>query len=238
MRRRSGVSLALAVCAPLALGAQARPSVKPVWTDEGPRYWAPRPTVAAITANDLRTRLYQFADDSMMGRRIGELGNQMGTDYIAREFKRLGLEPAGENGGYFQVLPFGPIGFDSVSSRLAAGGVTLARRTDWIPMTPSAVTGVGATAALVNVPTVFAGRWGDTSVVLDAARFAGKVAVFTASPSAVGLGAPRIPTVLRCDSVPDKFGASAAAIVEAAVRDSIVRAGGVPLIALIVFAET
>ncbi|MGH7615747.1 MAG: hypothetical protein ACREPM_00805 [Gemmatimonadaceae bacterium] len=41
-----------------------------VWPDEGPYKWAPRPTEAAITANDLRTRLYQFADDSMEGRRI------------------------------------------------------------------------------------------------------------------------------------------------------------------------
>ena len=50
----------------------AKAAVKPVWPDEGPMTWAPRPTVAAITANDLRTRLYQFADDSMLGRRIGE----------------------------------------------------------------------------------------------------------------------------------------------------------------------
>ena len=33
------------------------PATKTVWPDEGPRTWAPRPTVSAITANDLRTRL-------------------------------------------------------------------------------------------------------------------------------------------------------------------------------------
>ena len=90
-----------------ALSAQTLPvASKPVWPDEGPRTWAPRATVSAITANDLRTRLYGFADDSMAGRRIGEPGNFKGTAYIAREFQRLGLKPAGDNGTWFQVMPF------------------------------------------------------------------------------------------------------------------------------------
>ena len=100
------------------------------WPDEGPRTWAPRPTDTAITANDLRTRLYQFADDSMLGRRIGELGNYKGTEYIAREFKRLGLKPAGDNGTYFQNLPFGPIGLRQSRRRDSiAGGAPLAAKT-------------------------------------------------------------------------------------------------------------
>jgi hypothetical protein len=83
---------------PAAIAKSGTPAVKPVWPDEGPLKWAPRPTVSEITANDLRTRLYQFADDSMMGRKIGELGNLKGTAYIAAEFKRLGLKPGGDNG--------------------------------------------------------------------------------------------------------------------------------------------
>ncbi|MEP7001652.1 MAG: M28 family peptidase, partial [bacterium] len=75
---------------------------------------------------------------------------------------------------------------------------------------------------------VFAGRWGDTAVVLDPAVFGGKIAVFTAAPAAVGFAPPRPPTILSCDAVPDKFGAMNAALVEAAVRDSTTRAGGAP----------
>src|SRR5262245_66480907 len=67
---------------------------------------APAPTAAAITARDLQIRLYQFADDSMQGRQVGRLGNHKGTSMIAAEVKRLGLIPAGDNGTYFQVLPF------------------------------------------------------------------------------------------------------------------------------------
>ena len=114
-----------------------------VWPDEGPRTWAPRPTEAAITANDLRTRLYQFADDSMQGRRIGEPGNYKGTAYIASEFKRLGLKPAGDNGTYFQNLPYGPIGLDMASMRFSVGGAPLAPRTDWIPIAPGSAGGMG-----------------------------------------------------------------------------------------------
>src|ERR1044071_9277696 len=80
-----------------------------VWPDEGARTWTPRSTEPAITANDLRTRLYQISDDSMQGRRIGEPGNYKATAYIASEFQRLGLKPAGENGTYFQNLPYGTL---------------------------------------------------------------------------------------------------------------------------------
>ena len=199
-----------------------------VWPDEGPRTWAPRPTTAAITANDLRTRLYQFADDSMQGRRIGEIGNAKGTDYIAREFKRLGLKPAGDSGTYFQVLPFGPVAFDSAASRLSVRGTALRATQDWIPMTPSGVTRIASTASFDNVPTVFAGRWGDTSVVLDAAVLTGKIAVFRAAATAQVIGAAtRAPaSFLTCDARQDMFGAAAATAAEASGRAPVRRAGG------------
>ncbi|WP_337170049.1 M20/M25/M40 family metallo-hydrolase [Gemmatimonas aurantiaca] len=196
------------------------PSVRPVWSDEGPLKWAPRPTESAITANDLRTRLYQFADDSMAGRRIGELGNYKGTEYIAREFRRMGLKPAGDSGGFFQTLPFGPIGIDSTSATLTVGGRALARRTQWIPTVPTAANGVGSSVSIQNVPAVFAGQWGDTSVMLDAAAMRGKVLVFTASPAmravAASSGAPA--SFVSCADVPDKFGANAAIAEEARQR--------------------
>lgn len=194
-----------------ALSAQSRTAAsKVVWPDEGPATWAPRPTVSAITANDLRTRLYGIADDSMQGRRIGELGNYKTTEYIAREFKRMGLRPAGDNGTYFQVLPFGPLGYDSTSSILSAGGVALVQSRDWVPLAPDAAGPNGGKAHFSGVPTIFAGRWGD-SVALDPTMIRGKVAVFVTPPPA-----PRpAPTVLRCDSAPDRFGAQAAALVDA-----------------------
>jgi hypothetical protein len=161
----------------------------------------------------------------MMGRRVGEPGNFKGTEYIAAEFKRMGLKPAGENGTYFQTLPFGPMGFDSSKSRFMIAGEVVGQKSDWVPVSPTAANGFGGAADLTDVPSVFAGRWGDTTIALDPAVFAGKIAVFVSVPNAAGLAAapanPRAPQVPdRCDELPDMFGAQAAAIQEAADRAS------------------
>lgn len=191
-----------------------------VWWDEGPATWAPRPTTAEITANDLRTRLYAFAHDSMKGRRIGEPGNVKGTDYIAREFARIGLRPAGENGTYFQELPFGEVGFDGAASTLVVAGAPVARGA-WAPAPPSAANGYASAASFAGVATLFAGRLGDTAVVLDPARFRGKVAVFLPAQGAAS-GTSRA-ALMRCDSLPNNFGAAAAVVL-----DSVRRANPTP----------
>lgn len=222
-------ALLVALAFGTSLGAQDRPLTKtanargnrPVWSDEGPAKWAPRPTEQAITANDLRTRLYQFADDSMLGRRIGEVGNYKGTEYIAREFRRLGLKPAGDSGTFFQTLPFGPIGFDATSARFVAGGKSLTARKDWIPTVPTAANGFGPGMSLNGVPAVYAGQWGDSTAMIDPAAYRGKVIVFSAAPSASQRVAPSTgaPTsFVSCTDVPDKFGANAAIAEEARQR--------------------
>jgi hypothetical protein len=209
--------LAGCICLTLVLSAQANPPQqgRPVWPEEGPFKWTPRPTETEITANDMRSRLYPFADDSMQGRRIGEVGNVKGTDYIAREFARLGLKPAGDNGTWYQELPWGPMGYDRAASRLVIESEPLSGGTDWIPSAPVA-NAIGGRANFTNLPTVFAGRWNDTTR-LDPAAFRGKVAVFLGGPMAVtaggrgGRGGPQ-----RCDALPDRFGAAAAVIADAA----------------------
>src|SRR4030081_3362771 len=72
-------------------------------------------TSAAITEKDLRQRLYLIADDSMMGRESGSIGDYKTAEYVASEFRRLGLEPAGENGTYFQTVPFWTAAVDPTS---------------------------------------------------------------------------------------------------------------------------
>ncbi len=62
-------------------------------------------TSAAITAHDLEVRLTAFAHDTMMGREAGTIWNVKATDWVAAQFQALGLQPAGENGGYFQTVP-------------------------------------------------------------------------------------------------------------------------------------
>src|SRR5512133_2929644 len=102
----AGLSLALSVAAQAQDVKRPSPLTKTHASTDVPttlplKFVGP-PTTGAITPIDLMTRLYKFADDSMMGRLAGTKWNDMGTAYIASEVKRLGLTPAGENGGYFQ----------------------------------------------------------------------------------------------------------------------------------------
>jgi Peptidase family M28 len=209
-----------------SIHAQSRPAgPRTVWPDEGPATWAPRPTVTAITANDLRTRLYQLADDSMQGRRVGEPGNFKGTAYIAREFKRLGLEPAGDDGTYFQTLPYGEAGFDRSQSRLIAGGSTLAPETDWVPLPPFGP--FGSRFDVSDAPVVFAGEWGQAGSV-DPATWRGKIAVFLGAPT-TGFRGRRQAEGQSCDELPDRFGARMAArtdSIAAAARGQAAGRGG------------
>ena len=113
---RHARALALLLAAPLCARAQG-----PVNRFGNPAKVAPAPTTPAISVRDLQIRLYQFADDSMQGRQVGRIGNKKGTDYIAAEVKRLGLVPAGDDGTYFQVLPYHLRKFTS-HSRLTVDG--------------------------------------------------------------------------------------------------------------------
>src|SRR6185437_8219900 len=101
MIKKQSVILGAAFVTALAALASAQDGATPPL----PRKHAPRPTSAEISAADLMTRLYIFADDSMMGRETGTRGHLMSTAYIASELQRLGLQPAGDNGTFFQNVP-------------------------------------------------------------------------------------------------------------------------------------
>ncbi len=184
MRRSSSFVSTIVTAAVVACSIDATSlSAQIVWPDEGPRTWAPRATDPAITADDLRTRLYQFADDSMKGREVGTLGNVMATAYIAAEFERLGLLPAGENGTYFQTLDYGRVTYNGERVRLAVGNAALTPSIDWVPLVPNAGSQIAGVAAMQSLPTVFGGQYGDTATQFDPQLIRGRVVVFTASPA-------------------------------------------------------
>ena len=147
---------------------------------------APQRTTADITANDLMTRLYIFADDSMMGREAGTLGNVKGTDYIAAEAKRIGLVPAGDAGTYFQTIPLKTRSVDP-ASKLVIAGAPLTFGTDW------AASG-SASLPSGDLQAVFGGTLGDSTSYLSADKTAGKLVVFRlATPTArLVRSAPRV----------------------------------------------
>ena len=128
-------------------------------------------TAAAITEADLRQRLFLIADDSMMGRESGSAGNYKTADYVAAEFKRLGLEPAGENGSYFQTVPLWTAAIDK-RSRLEAGGVALKLGSDFVPNSLGAVP-----RSLDGVQAIYGGLITDTTRWITPAQAAGKLVV-------------------------------------------------------------
>jgi peptidase M28-like protein len=138
---------------------------------------APRPTTAAITEADLMTRLYIFADDSMQGRRAGRDGNRKGNDYIARELRRLGVEPAGENGTYFQALPSVVRRYTNKST-LTVNGRALRWLTDFV-----AVPGNARPLPFTSAQVIYGGVAGDTTVRLTREDIAGKLVVLSPAPA-------------------------------------------------------
>ena len=53
----------------------------------------------------LRAHLEFLAGDALEGRAPGTRGGETAAKYIASQFERLGLEPAGDSGSYFQRVP-------------------------------------------------------------------------------------------------------------------------------------
>ena len=60
---------------------------------------------AAVNGNVLRGHLEYLADDALEGRAPGTRGGDLAAKYIAAQFRRLGLEPAGDSGSYYQRVP-------------------------------------------------------------------------------------------------------------------------------------
>ncbi|MGH7553053.1 MAG: M20/M25/M40 family metallo-hydrolase, partial [Longimicrobiales bacterium] len=147
-----------------------------------PMKLAPRPTTRAITVEDMKTRLYIFADDSMQGRQTGREGNMKGTAYIARELARLGLQPAGDNGTFFQALPYVVRKF-TPNSTLTVDGQALRWLEDWVA-TPGRV----APRPIDGAQVIYGGVAGDTVNQITREQAAGKLVVLSPAPPGAGRG--------------------------------------------------
>jgi hypothetical protein len=158
----------LTILLPSALGAQQAAS--------NPMKHEPHPTVTAITATDLMTRLYIFADDSMQGREVGTKGHLMGTRYIASELDRLGLLPAGDSGTFYQDFGLVEKRIDP-ASRMSIAGKDLAMRSDFLIFPAVGLPLVGKSFDAQEVPVVYGGKLGDVNLISPAAA-AGKLVLF------------------------------------------------------------
>jgi Zn-dependent M28 family amino/carboxypeptidase len=86
----------LCLLSSLPLAAQSQTSSSPS---------AAAKVAGAVDQRVLRSHLEFLADDALEGRRPGTRGGELAAKYIAAQFERLGLQPAGDSGTYYQHVP-------------------------------------------------------------------------------------------------------------------------------------
>jgi hypothetical protein len=87
---------------------------------------APPASADPVSAQRVRADVEFLASDNLEGRDTGSKGYQIAADYVASQFRAIGLEPAGENGGWFQKVPFRRASFDTPPRMtLTVGGKTV-----------------------------------------------------------------------------------------------------------------
>ncbi|HEX6250282.1 MAG TPA: M20/M25/M40 family metallo-hydrolase [Gemmatimonadaceae bacterium] len=69
----------------------------------------PSPATLAAGLSRPLAHVRFLADDALEGRLAGSPGERCAGDYIADEFRRLGLQPAGDSGTFFQIVPLASV---------------------------------------------------------------------------------------------------------------------------------
>jgi len=67
---------------------------------------AQTPAADPSVARRIKADVEFLASDYLEGRDTGSRGHAIAADYVASQFRAIGLEPAGEKGGWFQQVPF------------------------------------------------------------------------------------------------------------------------------------
>jgi hypothetical protein len=112
---------ALALCVFVSLAALAQ---TPARKTEVPERW--RAALEQVSADDMRGHLSFISSDALEGRKTPSRGLDIAAEYIAAQFRRAGLEPAGDD-GYFQTVKSSLYGRDVSAARasFSNGGETL-----------------------------------------------------------------------------------------------------------------
>jgi Zn-dependent M28 family amino/carboxypeptidase len=84
-----------------------------------------------VSGNKLREHVKYLSSDRLEGRGVGTNGEKLATEYLAAQLKTAGVEPAGDNGTYFQRVPL--VGTTTLpSATLAFGGTSLKFAADYV----------------------------------------------------------------------------------------------------------
>jgi len=146
MRAWAGI---LVLVAPLC-GALAF-KVRPVLADD-----LVEAAMAAIRPESIQAEMRFLSDDLLEGRGTGTRGHEIAAKYMASQFEEIGLQPAGENGTYFQRVPLRKTRVDAAKTT-----VTLVRKGQEEKLVFAenfvALGDPGRTESNVEAPVVFVG---------------------------------------------------------------------------------
>ncbi len=110
---------------------------------------APADISNRLTANDLRADVSFLASDTLQGRGTPSPGLDVAAEFIASEFRRAGLDPAGDD-GYFQTALFESVtpNFDGLKLTVETGGQTLQADTASVGLIDAAAADLSRAAAV------------------------------------------------------------------------------------------
>lgn len=117
----------------------------------------PRLADEAAGADRIAGHMAFLADDMLEGRAAGTRGYDLAAHYVASRFRALGLEPAGEDGGWYQTVPM------LIGNRIPDGALFEIAREDGtlsFGFQQDFMSGVdfGRPEARVSAPMVFVGQ--------------------------------------------------------------------------------
>ena len=134
---------------------------------------------ARLTPNDLKADVSFLASDALEGRGTASRGLEVAGEFIASQFRRAGLDPAG-NDGYFQTAPMARVTPDPTGLELT---LELAGRTIAVDKAAIAI-GEAAALDLQRAPVFLAST--ATLAQFTADQLRGKVVIVDAPPGRPG----------------------------------------------------
>ncbi|HVF80610.1 MAG TPA: M28 family peptidase [Flavisolibacter sp.] len=152
----------------VSANAQKKPKVIPHKPD--------LPALDAIKESDLKKDLYAMTSDSFRGREAGTLDELKVSAWWAEEARKAGLQPAGDNGTFFQ--------FFSIYRNRVSPSSTIVISGNYFGLW-SDVLVAQTTPAAITAPIVFVGK--GTKAELDKADIRGKAVAVLASTEGIDL---------------------------------------------------
>ena len=123
---------------PIALAvslAVLAPSVAPLSGQAGaPRRSEIPAAYSAIRKADLKRDVTEMAGPSMRGREGGTIDEMRASIWVAEQYRRIGLKPAGDDGTFFQWFDMTRTRVSVTSSKASIGGQAMTLYRDFIPL--------------------------------------------------------------------------------------------------------